>query len=221
MQWPFLSFTIKGVVSKEGNAMGNYKDSEMEKVKKSWAGEKEKLSKMNTSQKVDYIWTYYKIHIILIIGILSAIIWSVHHFTTYIKYEFYGMVINGESINEDREKEIHDYLGMDSRHGADLSGGLYSDETVSGGYGTRLSILLMAGECDFAFTDEEGVQYLTDYGLVTDENKAIDISDSPIHEYFGLDDNIDYLVWTGLSGNRDYLDLMMQMMDDIDSGKIK
>lgn len=206
---------------KEGNFMGRNTDSEREKIKKSLAGEKEKLAGMTTSQKVDYIWTYYKIHIILVIAAISAIIWSIHHFTTYIKYDFYGMVINGESVNEDREKDIHDYLGMKKREGADLTAGLYSDETVSGGYGTRLSVLLMAGQCDFAFTDEEGVKYLTDYGLVTEENKPIDISDSPIHEYFGLDDNIKYLVWADMSHNEDYFNSMVKMMDDIDSGKIK
>ena len=65
------------------------------------------------------------------------------------------------------------------------------------------------------------MKYLTNCGIITDDNQPIDISDSPIHEYFGLDDNIKYLVWAGLSGNRQYLDSMMQMMDDIESGKIK
>ena len=202
--------------------MGNkYNDSEMESVKKSWAGERAKLAQMTGKEKADYIFTYYKIHIILILGILIAVGWFIHHAMTYVDYEFFGMVINGESVNQDREQEITEYLGMTGHEAADLSAGLTTDEDVAGGYGTRLSVLVMAGQLDFAFTDEEGVKYLTNYGIITDDNQPIDISDSPIHEYFGLDDNIKYLVWAGLSGNRQYLDSMMQMMDDIESGKIK
>ena len=41
--------------------MGNrYNDKEQEAVRKTLAGEKNKLSKMTFSEKVDYIWTYYK-----------------------------------------------------------------------------------------------------------------------------------------------------------------
>ena len=41
-----------------------------------------------------------------------------------------------------------------------------------------------------------------------------------IYNYL-LYDNTNYLIWVGLSGNQEYMDSMMQMMKDIDSGLIK
>lgn len=194
----------------------------MEKVKGYLREEKAKLSKMNGKQKADYIFTYYKVHILIALFVVISIGGLIHHYATYVSYELYGMVINSDVINEDREKDIHDYIGMERHDGVDLTAGLYTSETASAGaYGNRLDILILAGQCDFVFTDEEGCQYLEDYEVVDENNEPIDISDSPIHEYFGLDDNTNYLVWVGLSGNQEYLDAMMQMMKAIDSGKIK
>ena len=93
--------------------MGNkYNDSEQESVTKSWAGERAKLAQMTGKEKADYIFTYYKIHIIVIIALIIAISWFIHHAMTYVDYEFFGMVINGESVNEEREQEITEYLGI-------------------------------------------------------------------------------------------------------------
>ena len=112
--------------------MGNkYNDSEMESVKKSWAGERAKLAQMTGKEKADYIFTYYKIHILLILGILIAVGWLIHHAMTYVDYEFFGMVINGESVNQDREQEITEYLGMTGHEAADLSAGLTTDEDLA------------------------------------------------------------------------------------------
>jgi hypothetical protein len=194
----------------------------MEKVKNYLKEEKAKLSKMDGKQKADYIFTYYKVHILIALFVVISIGWLIHHYATYVSYELYGMVINSDAINEDREKDIHDYLGMEGHDGVDLTAGLYTDETANaGGYGNRLDILFLSNQCDFVFTDEAGCQYIEDFGLLADYYVPIDISESPIHEYFGLDDNTNYLIWVGLSGNQEYMDSMMQMMKDIDSGLIK
>ena len=75
--------------------MGNrYNDKEQEAVRKTLAGEKNKLSKMTFSEKVDYIWTYYKLHMLAVALVLIVVGWGVHHAMTYVQYQFYGMVIN-------------------------------------------------------------------------------------------------------------------------------
>ncbi len=197
-----------------------YNDSEQQSVKKTFAGERNKLAQMSAGQKADYIFTYYKFHIICTLLIICIIIWGIHHAMTYVKYEFFGIVINSQELDVSREDDIREYLKMEGHEGVSLESGLYSDESASGGYGNRLSVLMMAGQCDFIFTDEAGIEYLQsffdDYDI-----EVRDISDSPIHEYFGLDENTKYLIMAGLSGNVDYLNSFSEMLDEIDSGSIE
>ncbi len=195
-----------------------YIDKEQEDVKKTFAGEKNKLSKMTFGEKVDYIFTYYKLHILAVLLVIGAITWGIHHAATYVQYRFYGMVINSGEFNESREQEIHDYLGMGKHDGFSLTGDLFTDEMSSGGYGNRLTIFVMAGQMDFAFTDQTGVDFLNDMGAAYEVR---DISDSPIHEYFGLDDNTKYLVLGNLSGEEEYMNSFCEMLDKIEKGEIK
>ena len=232
-----------------------YVDNEQEAVRKTFAGEKAKLSQMTFSEKLSYIFEYYRIHIIVAILILAAVIGIVHHFMTYVQYKFYCMVINSSEYNQSVESEIHDALGMAKHDGFSITSDLYTNETANmGGYGNRLDIYVMAGQLDFAFTDEEGVDYLVKMGAVrdikdsapdellrqwTDDNLlynmdvtddegktfnadvAVDISASPIHEYFGLSDNIKYLVIADLSGSEEYMNNFYKVLEDIDAdGKL-
>ncbi|SDB29220.1 hypothetical protein SAMN02910298_01425 [Pseudobutyrivibrio sp. YE44] len=234
--------------------MGNrYEDAEQEAVTKTFAGEKNKLSKMNKKEKLDYIWTYYKIHIFVVLLILGVIGWGVHHAMTYVQYKFYGMVINSGQYDTKVEGQLHDILKMEKHDGVNITADLYTDETANmGGYGNKLDIYVMAGQLDFAFTDKAGVEYLvnmgavrdvkdtvpdkllskwTDEGLiysmeVTDDggktdtyDVAVDISNSPIHEYFGLDDNIKYLLIADLSGSEEYLNNFYDLLYKVEMGE--
>lgn len=146
-----------------------YVDNEQEAVKKSLKGERKKLSQMTFGQKVEYILEYYKIHIIIGILIIGAIIWGVHHAMTYVQYKFYGMIINSSQYNEQVADKMHDTLQMSKHDGFNLSGDFYTDDNVNmGGYGNKLDIYVMTGQLDFAFTDEAGVKYLVDMGVVRD-----------------------------------------------------
>ena len=48
---------------------------------------------------------------------------------------------------------------------------------------------------------------------------AVDISDSPIHEYFGLDDNTNYLVIADLSGSEEYMNNFYKLLYEIEEGE--
>ena len=230
-----------------------YNDAEQEAVNKTFAGEKNKLSKMTFGEKVDYIWTYYKVHILVVLLVLAVTGWCVHHAMTYVQYKVYGMVINSGQYSAEVEANLHDLLKMDKHDGVGITADLYTGDTDSmGGYGDKLTIYVMAGQLDFAFTDEEGVKYLVDMGAVrdakdvlpdellskwTEEGRlytmdvtdsdgktgtfdvAIDISGSPVHDYFGLDDNTKYLVIADLSGSEEYMNNFYELLENIEMGE--
>lgn len=232
-----------------------YVDNEQENVNKTFAGEIAKLKQMSFREKLRYIFEYYKIHILVIVMVIAVIIGVVHHAMTYVQYKFYGMVINSSQYDQSVESELHDRLGMAKHDGLSITADLFTDDMYNmNGYGNRLDIYVMAGQLDFAFTDEEGIEYLTKMGAVrdvkdcapeelltewTDDNLlynmdvtddagqtinadvAVDISESPIHEYFGLDDDTKYLVIADLSGNEEYMNNFYKALVDIESGELK
>ncbi|SDH74097.1 hypothetical protein SAMN05421493_103194 [Pseudobutyrivibrio sp. 49] len=181
-----------------------YVDNEQEAVKKSLKGEKKKLSQMTFGQKLEYIWEYYKFHIIVALLIVGAITWGVHHALTYVQYKFYGMIINSSQYNEKVADEMHDVLKMAKHDGFNLSADFYTyDDVNMGGYGNKLDIYIMTGQLDFAFTDEVGVKYLVDMGVVRDlkttaPDKLLDLWTSEGRLY-----NVDVTDDDGITGNYD------------------
>ncbi|SCZ78788.1 hypothetical protein [Pseudobutyrivibrio xylanivorans] len=230
-----------------------YVDKEQEQVTKTLKGEKKKLSQMTFGQKLEYIWEYYKLHILVTLLIIGAISWGVHHAMTYVQYKFYGMIINSGQYNEQVAKSMHDTLGMEKHDGFSLSGDFYTNDTENmGGYGNKLDIYIMTGQLDFAFTDEVGVKYLVDMGVVRDlkttapdklldlwtsegrlynvdvtdddgitgnYDVAVDISGTGIQEYFGLDENMKYLMIADLSGSEEYLQNFYKLLYEIETGE--
>ena len=216
-----------------------YEDAEQESVKKTFAGEKNKLAKMTFNEKVEYIFSYYKLHIFAILLAVIALVWGIHHALTYVRYEFYGLVVNSSEVDSSRQQDIHDYLGMGKHEGVSISSDVYSDERGDMAYGNRLDLLIATGQMDFAFTDEAGLEYLEDnlfhskeeldvslellkeYGTITGDKPAKDISGSPIQEYFGLEDDVHYLFFYPGELNKDKLKAFKKMLDEIEAGTIK
>ena len=220
--------------------MGNkYEDAEQESVRKTFAGEKNKLSKMTFNEKVDYIFSYYKLHILAVLLAVTAVVWGIHHALTYVRYEFYGLVVNSSQVDSNRQQDIHDYLKMDKHEGVSLSADVYTDERGDLAYGNRLDLLIATGQMDFAFTDEAGLEYLEEslfnneeelevslellkeYGTITGDRPAKDISGSPIQKYFGLEDDVHYLFFNPGELNQDKLKAFKKMLDEIEAGTIK
>ena len=151
-----------------------YQDNEQEQVTKSWAGEKAKLAQMPFDKKVGYIFTYYWMHMLIVLVIIGAIGWFVHHRMTYIDYKLYGVVINSSQVDESLEKKMPTLLGMGKHDGVSLVAGLSGDvDANSTAYYNQIDIYTVSGQMDFAFTDEAGVQYLCDLGTPLDVTKQL------------------------------------------------
>ena len=151
-----------------------YQDNEQEQVTKSWAGEKAKLAQMPFDKKVGYIFTYYWMHMLIVLVIIGAIGWFVHHRMTYIDYKLYGVVINSSQVDESLEKKMPTLLGMGKHDGVSLVAGLSGDvDANSTAYYNQIDIYSVSGQMDFAFTDEAGVQYLCDLGTPLDVTKQL------------------------------------------------
>ena len=151
-----------------------YQDNEQEQVTKSWAGEKAKLDQMPFDKKVGYIFTYYWMHMLIVLVIIGAIGWFVHHRMTYIDYKLYGVVINSSQVDESLEKKMPTLLGMGKHDGVSLVAGLSGDvDANSTAYYNQIDIYTVSGQMDFAFTDEAGVQYLCDLGTPLDVTKQL------------------------------------------------
>ena len=151
-----------------------YRDSEQEQVTKTWAGEKAKLAQMTTKEKLSYIFTYYWMHLLIILIIIGAIGWFVHHRLNYVEYKLYGVVINSNQVDESLEKTMPKALGMGNHEGFSIIAGLSGDvDANSTAYYNQIDLYTVSGQMDFAFTDEAGVQYLCDLGTPLDVTKEL------------------------------------------------
>ena len=92
-----------------------YQDKEQEQVTKTWAGEKAKLAQMPLDKKIGYVFTYYWMHMLIVLVIIGVIGWFVHHQMTYIDYKLYGVVINSSQVDENLEKTMPELLGICDR----------------------------------------------------------------------------------------------------------
>ena len=151
-----------------------YIDNEQEKVNKTMAGERAKLAQMTFSQKVTYIFSYYWMHMLIILIILGAIGWFVHHQLTYVDYKLYGVVINSSQVDGSLEKTMPSLLGMEKHEGVSLIAGLSGDvDANSTAYYNQIDLYTVSGQMDFVFTDEAGVQYLCDLGTPLDVTQVL------------------------------------------------
>ncbi|MCR4694893.1 MAG: hypothetical protein K5773_06195 [Pseudobutyrivibrio sp.] len=152
----------------------DYNDQEQEAVRKTFAGEKAKLAQMTTKEKFQYIWSYYKLHILVVLIIITAVVYIIHQRLTYVDYKLYGVVINSENYNESLMDTLPAELGMEKHEGFSYRGGLSAvpDSGVSGMY-NQVDLFTISGQMDFAFTDDDGVQYLCNFGTPYDVTQVL------------------------------------------------
>lgn len=146
--------------------MENYNITrEQESVKKTFAGEKAKLAKMTFSEKIEYIFAYYKIHIIVILAVISIIGYSIYHAMTYTRYVLYIDILNSYEGNLDRDVEIGEYIGLDKHESVGLEYGIdTSADAAAGSLYKQIDIYTIADEIDVCFTDKEGADYVAGLG---------------------------------------------------------
>ncbi len=204
---------------------------EREAVKKTFKGEKKKLSQMKFTEKIKYIWSYYKYQIIgIAVGIL--LVGYIIYFTTTRKTPVLtGIILNDSALNTEQvAADLGEYLELTEKQEVDLLDEVYLSATGSAtnmsGTNQVLSLVL-AKELDFVICDEDGLDYMLENELcwdprdyMTDEADevfadryvteddweypvAIDISGMQITEDLGCTYDEVYLVITSLSGHDD------------------
>lgn len=146
--------------------------AEREAIKKTWQGEKKKLSEMKGSDKVKYIWSYYRVQIILFIVAVLGLSYLTYSLITRKDATIMGIVINDSSINSEAYcNKLGEYLGLDNKHKTELltdinllynSGSGNANGMNNGNYAGTTQILcyVTAGELDYTFTDINGLKYM-------------------------------------------------------------
>lgn len=129
-----------------------------EQLKKTFKSEKKKLSQMQGSEKAEYIFMYYKFHIIGIVAAVAAIIYIIHHILTYTVPCLYIDVLNSFEANDAREAEITEYVGMDKHDVAEIMVGVETTADPMAMY-KQIDIYTAAGQIDIMFSDREGAEY--------------------------------------------------------------
>lgn len=141
---------------------------EREAVKKTFKGEKKKLSRMTFSEQIRYIWSYYKAPIIGgLVGIL-LVGYIISFVSTRKTAMLMGVVINDTGLKvQEFAQELGAYLGLGEKQEVNLLESVFLSSTATGNTlshnmsGTsQILSLVAARELDFALCDEDGFSYM-------------------------------------------------------------
>lgn len=140
-----------------------------QQIKQEAAAEKEKFSRMSTSDKIWYIAEYYKFHIlgiVIVIALLGTIGSTVYR-SIYYQSTLYGFIINNRSATPldtaPFEQDFAEYMGYSDRQQLTLESSYisYGDDATEFSYASmaKLSALIAAKDLDFMIVDEENLQH--------------------------------------------------------------
>ena len=126
--------------------------------------EKKKLSQMSWSDRIWYIWEYYKFHILavlLIIGLFSTIGTILYRktFTTRLTFAIVNDHSGGASSTEQLKADLHQALGYGPKDVIEFNEGLYAafDQSSASQYAyasiMKLTALAASGDLDILITD--------------------------------------------------------------------
>lgn len=154
----------------------NEESEEREAVKKTFKGEKKKLSRMTFSEKIKYVWSYYKVPILgTLVGIL-LVGYIISFVSTRKTTMLMGVVINDTGLNvQEFTQELEIYLGLGEKQEVNLQESVFLSSTAAANplshnmSGTNQILSLVAArELDFALCDEDGLSYMTANELCRD-----------------------------------------------------
>ena len=123
--------------------------------------EKKKLSEMTLKEKIEYIWEYYKLHIIggiLVIFVAGSIINGILHppLPPYIGVGFYEIYL-GEDFDAEFARAVSDALGVETERELEYPHFFISGEDPSAQMviAQKLMAMLSTNELDLLITDNE------------------------------------------------------------------
>jgi hypothetical protein len=123
------------------------------------------LKGMSKKKKAEYIWEYYKLHIIGILVVISIIVSLVHSQITKVDYVF-NLTMLGNTVNTDKVTDLQSKLTSvvvkdgDTKKQAiisnmSLGGSASSDPTMESQYMQKFVAQLSVGELDVVILDKD------------------------------------------------------------------
>ncbi len=208
---------------------------EREAVKKTLKGEKKKLSQMKFSEKISYIWSYYKAPIIgTVVGVL-LVGYIIYFAATRKDVMLMGIVTNDTGLKvHEFTQSLGAYLELTEKQEVSLQEGMFLNGAVAAENhdmstaGTIMG-MIAARELDFAICDEAGFSYVIRNELcknvedfLTEDTRevfsdrlvtaegweypvAIDLTGTPFAQELELHQEESYLVLIALSGHDEQL----------------
>lgn len=146
------------------------KEELKEHLKEEVRRERQKLKEMSLSDKIWYIWEYYKFHIIgvfLVILVISIVATSVHNAS--IDPGIYCVVINNRSSQEldtsVLEQDFYEHMGFGEKQPvyAESMFITYGDQATEYSYAAmaKLSALIASKDLDIIIGDRENIDHYT------------------------------------------------------------
>lgn len=143
-------------------------DAEREAIKKTFKGEKKKLSKMRLSEKLKYIRSYYKIPVIAaVIGIIAAA-YLLSVIINRKETVLMGVVINDPAVRAHEYQAFLDrQLDLPAKQQTELVTDVslsnvttpyMSGKSMSGS--SQIMVYILGHELDYVITDKTGLEYL-------------------------------------------------------------
>jgi len=143
----------------------DFVDEEQQSVNKTLAGEKKKLAQMSFIEKVEYIWSYYKLHIFAVVVALVFIVSLAKHFITYKDPTLCGVLINTYNYSTTAEQVINEKLHENGVLGKREAAVIYADANseanlTMGEYFSKLDVYTAAHTIDYMLGDQAAVDYI-------------------------------------------------------------
>ena len=134
--------------------------------------EKQKLKDMTFQEKVAYLWEYYRVHAIVIVGAIAFISYIIYEIITpNIETQFYAAIIDnsiGDEVWEQYDSEFSNYLDLDpEKSSIHLNYNFYlnSNSEYSMNMQQALSTYIAAGEIDVLIAPESTFREYAYFGF--------------------------------------------------------
>ena len=139
---------------------------ENERIK---AERKEYFKTASFSKKLEFIWDYYKIHILIALALLTGIGYYVHHLVTAKDMVLSGMLLNVDALEHRNDidklkQEILEHLKVDTqKYDVDFIDSYTLTGDVASDYETQQAVIVQlgAGSLDFTISPLEYMQNYT------------------------------------------------------------
>ncbi|SHI82642.1 extracellular solute-binding protein [Clostridium amylolyticum] len=149
----------------------------------------DKIKHMSKKEKMEYIWDYYKIHILVGVFIIIAVSWTIYTNVNKTEYVF-NCTLLGEGVNLSKKAEFEDKLTKivleepeDKKQAymdfIEVKGSSSVENSIDPYAMQKLSARVAAGDIDIFIVDEKNFQRFAMQGMfeILDSFSELDLSD--------------------------------------------